>query len=81
MLSNLIGLALCVFLLVLWFGIRRENRLAAQRTCRHDWRLTSLYDEGQLWNRRCELCGKQEPVGGAEQLTPERASRRPQQTR
>jgi hypothetical protein len=71
MLSNLVGLALCLSLLVLWLGGKREDRLEAERTCRHRWRLESLYDEGQLWYRRCELCGKQEPVGDPE-LSPRR---------
>jgi hypothetical protein len=71
MLSNLIGLVLCLSLLVLWVGARREDRLKAERTCRHRWQLESLYDEGQLWYRRCELCGKQEPVGDSE-LSPRR---------
>jgi len=71
MLSNVVGLILCVFLLVIWLGIRREDRLARQRACRHDWGFESLYGEGELWNRRCTLCGKQEPVRKPE-LSPRR---------
>jgi hypothetical protein len=71
-LSNVVGLVLCVFLLVIWLGIRREDRVARQRACRHDWELESLYGEGELWNRRCKLCAKQEPVGKPE-LSPRRA--------
>jgi hypothetical protein len=71
-LSNVVGLVLCVFLLVIWLGIRREDRVAKQRACRHDWELESLYGEGELWNRRCKLCAKQEPVGKPE-LSPRRA--------
>jgi hypothetical protein len=71
MLSNVVGLILCVFLLVIWLGIRREDRLARQRGCRHDWEFESLYGEGELWNRRCTLCGKQEPVRKPE-LSPRR---------
>jgi hypothetical protein len=62
---------LCVFLLVIWLGIRREDRVARQRACRHEWEVESLYGEGELWNRRCTLCGKQEPV-----RKPELSSRR-----
>lgn len=64
MLSNEIGILLCVALLVLWFGIRREDRLVRERACRHEWRLESLYDEGRIWYRRCVGCGKQLPVRG-----------------
>lgn len=60
--SNVVGLVLCLALLVLWLGARREDRLARERSCRHRWVLESLYDERQLWYRRCELCGKQRPV-------------------
>ena len=69
--SNVVGVALCVFLLVIWVGIRREDRVARQRACRHDWEFESLYGEGELWNRRCTLCGKQEPVRKPE-LSPRR---------
>ena len=62
MLTNVVGIALCVALLVLWLGARREDRLARERECRHRWVLDSLYGEGELWHRRCERCGKQEPV-------------------
>jgi hypothetical protein len=61
-LSNEIGIAFCLALLVLWFGIKREDRLVRERACRHEWKLESLYDEGRLWYRRCERCGKQVPV-------------------
>ena len=71
MLSNVVGLILCVFLLAIWLGIRREDRLARQRACRHDWEFESRYGEGELWNRRCTLCGKQEPVRKPE-LSPRR---------
>jgi hypothetical protein len=60
--SNVVGLVLCLALLVLWLGARREDRLAVERACRHRWVLDSLYEEGRLWYRQCELCGKQEPV-------------------
>jgi hypothetical protein len=76
MVSNVVGIVLCASLLVLWIGMRWEDRLAAQRECPHRWRLESLYGEGKLWNRRCELCGKQEPVRNPEQLGPERSARR-----
>jgi hypothetical protein len=61
-LSNVVGLILCVVLLVIWLGIRREERVARQGACRHEWELESLYGERELWNRRCRVCGKQEPV-------------------
>ncbi len=63
MLSNIVGLVFCVALLALWLGVRREDRLALEQSCRHKWVLESLYDEGRLWHRRCVRCGKQEPVG------------------
>lgn len=66
MLSNEIGVLLCIALLVLWLGIRREDRLVRERACSHVWRLESLYDEGRLWYRRCERCGKQIPVPGTD---------------
>ncbi|HEY2788330.1 MAG TPA: hypothetical protein VGI72_02685 [Gaiellales bacterium] len=66
MISNVVGLFLCLALLVLWLGAKREDRLALERSCRHRWVLESLYDEGQLWYRRCELCGKQQPVKHSE---------------
>jgi hypothetical protein len=53
----------CLFLLVVWMGARREDRMAVQRACHHSWVLESLYNEGRLWHRRCVRCGKQEPVG------------------
>jgi hypothetical protein len=55
-------MALCLALLVLWFGIRREDRVTRERACRHRWSLESLYNEGRIWYRRCERCGKQVPV-------------------
>jgi len=61
-LSNVVGLIVCVFLLVIWLGIRREDGVARQLACRHEWELESLFGEGELWNRRCRVCGKQEPV-------------------
>jgi hypothetical protein len=60
--SNVVGVILCVALLLLWLGARREDRIAVQRTCRHHWVVESLCDEGRLWYRRCERCDKQEPV-------------------
>jgi hypothetical protein len=60
--SNVVGVILCVALLLLWYGARREDRIAVQRACRHRWVIESLCDEGRLWYRRCEHCGKQEPV-------------------
>jgi hypothetical protein len=65
-LSNVVGLVFCGFLLVIWLGIQREDKVATQRACRHDWEFESLYGEGELWNRRCRLCGKQAPVGKPE---------------
>jgi hypothetical protein len=67
-LSNEIGILLCVALLVLWFGARREDRLVRERACRHEWKLESLYDEGRIWYRRCERCGKQSPVPGPDDI-------------
>lgn len=66
MLSNIIGLALCVALLVLWVGAKHEDRLAAQRACHHRWVKESLYNEGRVWFRRCELCGMQRPADDPE---------------
>jgi hypothetical protein len=63
MLSDVVGILFCLFLLALWMGVRREDRLAVERSCRHRWVLESLYNEGRLWHRRCVQCGKQEPVG------------------
>jgi hypothetical protein len=63
-LSNEVGILLCIALLVLWLGVRREDRLVRERACRHEWRLESLYDEGRVWYRRCERCGKQLPIPG-----------------
>jgi hypothetical protein len=60
--SDVVGICLCLALLVLWLGAKHEDRLALERDCRHRWVLESLYDEGQLWYRRCERCGKQQPV-------------------
>jgi hypothetical protein len=60
--SIVVGVILCVALLLLWLGARREDRIAVQRTCRHHWVVESLCDEGRLWYRRCERCDKQEPV-------------------
>lgn len=68
MLSNEIGILLCLALLVLWFGIRREDRLVRERACRHEWVLESLYHEGRIWYRRCERCGKQLPVPGRDEF-------------
>jgi hypothetical protein len=68
--SNLIGLALCMFLLVLWLGARREDREAVQRDCHHRWTLDSLYGEGEMWFRRCTRCGKQEPVPDPKRTPP-----------
>jgi hypothetical protein len=67
-LSNEIGLVLCVALLVLWGGIRREDRLLRERACRHEWELESLFNEGRIWHRRCTRCGKQVPVHGSHDL-------------
>ncbi len=76
--SNVVGLALCVALLLLWLGARREDRLALERSCRHQWKLESLYDEGRVWYRRCERCDKQEPVRKPSELGATRVrSRRP----
>ena len=75
--SNVVGLVLCLALLVLWLGARREDRLALERDCRHRWVVESLYDEGQLWYRRCERCGKQQPVKHPE-LEASRARSHPQ---
>ena len=75
MLSNEIGLLLCIALLVLWFGIRREDRLVRESACRHEWKLESLYDEGRVWYRRCEHCGKQIPVPGTDDVGPGGLSR------
>jgi hypothetical protein len=72
-LSNVVGLVLCLALLALWLGARREDRLTRERACRHRWVLDSLYGEGELWHRRCELCGRQEPVRRPE---PERSPAR-----
>jgi hypothetical protein len=74
--SNVVGLCLCLALLVLWLGARREDRLALERSCRHRWVLESLYDEGQLWYRRCERCGKQQPVKHSELETSRALSHR-----
>jgi hypothetical protein len=63
MVADVVGVLFCLFLLALWFGVRREDRLAVERACRHNWVLESLYNEGRLWHRRCIRCGKQEPVG------------------
>ncbi len=63
MVSDLVGVVFCLLLLALWWGARREDRLAVERSCRHMWVLESLYNEGRLWHRRCVHCGKQEPVG------------------
>jgi hypothetical protein len=76
--ANVVGLVLCLALLVLWLGARREDRLAMERACHHRWVLESLYNEGQLWHRRCEVCGKQEPVKHPElEASRARAQRRP----
>jgi Zn ribbon nucleic-acid-binding protein len=72
MLSNVVGLVFCLVLLALWLGVRREDRLTVERSCRHMWVLESLYNEGRLWHRRCVRCGKQEPVGDS-RPTPQRA--------
>jgi hypothetical protein len=61
--SDVVGMVFCLLLLALWVGARREDRLAAEQSCRHKWVLESLYNEGRLWHRRCVRCGKQEPVG------------------
>jgi hypothetical protein len=63
MVSDVVGVVFCLLLLALWMGARREDRLVAERSCRHRWVLESLYNEGRLWHRRCVHCGKQEPVG------------------
>jgi len=78
MLSNVVGLVFCVAMLALWVGVRREDRMALQRACRHDWVVESLFNEGRLWYRRCVHCDKQEPVGGP-QLRPR--PRRPRRHR
>jgi len=63
MLADVVGVVFCLLLLALWTGVRREDHMAVQRSCHHTWVLESLYNEGRLWHRRCERCGKQEPVG------------------
>ncbi|HYX83401.1 MAG TPA: hypothetical protein VE777_00380 [Gaiellales bacterium] len=60
--SNAVGAMMCLFLLILWVGMRREDRRAAQRACTHVWQMYSLYDEGRFWHRRCDKCGKDEPA-------------------
>ena len=62
MISNLVGIAFCLLVLAAWFSLRREERLHVQRACRHRWVVDSLYGEGDYWYRRCERCGKQEPI-------------------
>jgi hypothetical protein len=54
------GVILCLALLILWFGIRREDRLALQAACRHEWRTAKLTHHGTDYWRYCPLCGKQE---------------------
>jgi hypothetical protein len=76
-LSNEVGILMCIALLVLWFGIRREDRIVRERACHHVWRLESLYDEGRIWYRRCERCGKQQPVRGPHDYDPRGLPRRP----
>jgi hypothetical protein len=75
-LSNVIGLLFCLAMLALWFGVRREDRMALQRSCRHDWVIESLFNEGRLWYRRCIHCDKQEPVGGPQLRAQPRRDRR-----
>jgi hypothetical protein len=69
-LSNEIGILLCLALLVLWLGIRREDRLVREHSCRHEWKLESLYNEGRIWYRQCDRCGKQIPVPGSNDVGP-----------
>jgi hypothetical protein len=54
------GFMLCLFLLILWLGIRREDRLARQAACLHEWRTASFTNHGTAHYRYCPNCGKQE---------------------
>ena len=76
MVSDVVGVVFCLLLLALWMGARREDRLVAERSCRHRWVLESLYNEGRLWHRRCVHCGKQEPVGDSRAAAVHRAPTR-----
>lgn len=77
MISDVVGIVFCLVLLALWMGVRREDRLAVERSCRHMWVLESLYNEGRLWHRRCVRCGKQEPVGDLHRPVHRAPARRP----
>lgn len=71
-----LGTMLCVLMLAVWLGVRRDERRAMESACRHQWRIDSLYGEGRHWHRRCDRCGKQEIAEPPSHLRRPRSRRR-----
>jgi hypothetical protein len=54
-----VGTLFCLCLLVLWVGIRVEEKRERRRNCAHEW-LEPIHFAG-YWTRHCRHCGYQEP--------------------